>query len=84
MTNSKENGESHRSLLGTSPDNLRHVSLKGLHDNRGLPKKDGGGSHNWGSIKDEVEASEEAPLGHPNNDQKIKVLDAESFSKLKS
>lgn len=83
MIHNKEHEESHRIVMGTSPEKLRHVSLKGLNDNRGLPKKDGGGSHNWGSMKDEMEASEQDPLGHTSVDQKIKVIDAESFSKLK-
>ncbi|KAI0240016.1 Plasminogen activator inhibitor 1 RNA-binding protein, partial [Massospora cicadina] len=77
-----ESAEKPGSLLGTSPDNLRHVSLKGLPDNRGLPKKGGAGSHNWGNLKDEVEASEADPGESTPNVEKIKVLGAEEFSKL--
>jgi len=76
MARSQENN----AILSTSPENSRHFSLKGRSDNRGLPKKGGAGSHNWGNLKDEMEADIRQESG--KTEKKLRILNSDEFQKL--
>jgi hypothetical protein len=66
-----------------------HHPRNGLGDARKLPKKGGGGQHNWGTLQDQVKAvTDDMPEKDiiPQDSTitpKLNVLDQESFDKLR-
>ncbi|CAG8622617.1 1226_t:CDS:2 [Funneliformis mosseae] len=51
MTRSKRNA---KSAIPAVQNKDRHLQRSGLLDARGMPKKEGGGQHNWGRPTDEL------------------------------
>ncbi|KAF9157601.1 hypothetical protein DFQ26_008551 [Actinomortierella ambigua] len=65
----------------------RRIARNGLSDIRAIPKKSGGGAGNWGVPGSEVDAQEalargESRIASSPTENKISVMDADTFSRL--